>query len=191
VTIEQSYELFDRLFDFSLFKNIEKGIFRLNGMRPTPTVNYHLLATLKSLELCRCSVVTDVSYFKNIRHLSLNWCSGITDVSTLGNGHTLSLIGCLNIHDVSALGRLHALNLSGCYNVTDLSELEWVYSLTFHGFQGTDVSGLKNIVILTIPGAKFVTDIAMLHSLEVLNIVGCERIFSLSGFTKIKGTLDG
>jgi hypothetical protein len=155
-------------------------------MSPTSTFNLHLLGNLKSLELWRCSAVTDVSCFQNIPHLTLNWCSGITDVSCLGRVHTLNLMGCSNIRDVSALERVHTLDLSRCDNVTDLSALEWVYSLRFLRFAGADLSKLKNIVFLNISGAVSVTDITMLHSLQVLKIGGCDNIFSLSGLPRLK-----
>jgi hypothetical protein len=154
-------------FSISVFSKIENGCFRLSS---SPTVNHHLLANLKSLYLSYCSAITDVSCFQNIPDLTLNWCSGITDVSSLGKVHTLDLMCSSNIRDISALGKVHCLNLRYCDNVTDLSALEWVYSLTFGGFMGTDLSGLKNIVILDIRGAVYVTDITMLQSLQVLNI---------------------
>jgi hypothetical protein len=183
VEVFQLDEPFDGIFDFSLFQNIEKGVFSLGS---TLTVNHHLLSNLKSLELYS-SAITDVSCFQNIPHLTLNWCSGITDVSSLGKVHTLDLFGCANIRDVSALGRVNTLDLSHCIQVTDLSALEWVYSLTFEGgFLGTDLSGLTNIVILNILEAMFVTDITMLQSLQVLNMLGCEGITSLSGLSRLK-----
>jgi hypothetical protein len=185
VTFVQSPEALEGIFDFSVFQNIEKGIFGLGSLYST--TNHHLLSNLKSLVLCRCSAITDVSCFQNIPHLTLNWCSGITDVSCLGRVHTLNLMGCSNIRDVSALGRVHTLDLSYCDNATDLSALEWVYSLTLGDeFLGTDLSGLTNIVILNIRGASSVTDITMLQSLQVLNITGCRGITSLSGLTRLK-----
>jgi hypothetical protein len=128
----------------------------------------------------------NVRCFQNIPHLTINWCPGITDVSSLGKVHTLSLTGCRNIRDVSALGRVHILNLSYCEKVTDLSALEWVYSLTFDGFKGTDLSELKNIVILDIRYAPYVADITKLHSLQVLNIEGCGRITGWSRLSRLK-----
>jgi hypothetical protein len=183
---QSSNEPFDGIFDFSLFQNIEKGCFRLYGSIPTPTVNHHLLANLKSLVLRCCPAITDVSCFKNIPHLSLILCSGITDVSSLGKVHTLNLRGCENIREVSSLGRVHTLDLSHCTEVTDLSALEWVYSLTFLRFAGTDLSKLKNVIFLDIRGVVSVTDITMLHSLQVLKIGRCENIFSLKGLPRLK-----
>jgi Leucine-rich repeat (LRR) protein len=174
---------FKGILDFSLFQNIEKGCFRINS---APTVNHHLLANLKSLVLRCCPAITDVSCFQNIPHLSLILCFGITDVSSLGRVHTLNLRGCENIRDVSALGRVHTLDLSHCTEVTDLSALEWVYSLTFLRFAGTDLSKLKNVIFLDIRGAASVTDITMLHSLQVLKIGQCENIFSLKGLPRLK-----
>jgi hypothetical protein len=183
VTVVQVLDPLQRILDLSLFQKIEKGCFRLNTMSST---NHHLLSNLKSLELQCCRSITDVSCFQNIPHLSLTWCHAITDVSSLGKVHTLNLMGCLNIRDVSALGRVHTLDLSYCDQVTDLSALEWVYCLTFGRFQGTDLSGLKNIVVLNIPDASSVTDITMLHSLQVLNIEECDGICSLKGLPKLK-----
>jgi hypothetical protein len=184
VRVVQSAQALESIvLDFSLFQNIEKGIFRLNNW--SSTSNHHLLGNLKSLVLCRSSAITDVSCFKNIPHLSLILCSGITDVSSLGKVYTLSLMGCKNIHDVSALGRVHTLDLSYCEKVTDLSALEWVYSLTFDGFKGSDLSGLRNIVVLNISYAAYVADITMLHSLQVLNIEGCKGISSWSGLSNL------
>jgi hypothetical protein len=184
VTINELYRRADPIFDFSLFQNILKGVFRQSNL--SSTTNHHLLANLKSLQLWCCSAIADVSCFQNIPHLTLNGCSGITDVSSLGRVHTLILSSCENLRDVSALGRVHTLDLSYCDNVTDLSALEWVYSLTFGGFMGTGLSGLLHIVILNIPGARFMTDITMLHSLQVLNISGCRGITSLSGLYRLK-----
>jgi hypothetical protein len=58
--------------------------------------------------------------------------------------------------------------------------------LLFYGFRGTDLSGLKNIAILNILGADFVTNITMLHTLQVLDIVQCPGITSLSGLPKLR-----
>jgi hypothetical protein len=180
----QTLYALEGILDFSLFQNIEKGIFKLNSW--SSTINHQLLCNLNSLELWRCSAITDVSCFQNIPYLSLNWCPGITDVSSLGKVHTLNLMGCSNIRDVSALGRVHTLDLSCCDNVTDLSALEWVYSLTLNMFNGSDLSGLKNILVLDITCARYVTDIAMLRSLQVLNIEGCGGISNLSGSPRLK-----
>jgi Leucine-rich repeat (LRR) protein len=73
-----------------------------------------------------------------------------------------------------------------------ISRLEWVYSLTFVGFKGVDLSGLKNIVILDISESRKVLDVTTLDSLQTLNITGCDGIRSLSGLSKLKElTLDG
>jgi hypothetical protein len=170
-----------RNFDFSIFRNSENGSFRLNTF--SSTANHYQLCNLKSLLLRGCSAITDVSCFQNIPHLTLICCNGITDVSSLGKVQTLSLIGCKNVHDVSALGRVHTLDLTSCRRVTDLSALE---CLIFYGFKGTDLSGLKNIVILDIFYASCVADITMLRSLQVLKIDGCRGITSLSGLSKLK-----
>jgi hypothetical protein len=155
ITVIQTGVEFKGDFDFSFLQNIEKGVFRFNTI--VGCVNYHLLGNLKSLELSACPSIIDVSCFKNVPHLTLNGCFGITDVSSLKRVHTLSLRSCQNVSDISALSRIHTLDLSFWTPVTDLSALELVYSLTFEGFTGTDVSGLKNIGFLDISGSEFVT----------------------------------
>jgi hypothetical protein len=147
--------------DLSPMKNIEKGYFEM-----PKCINYHTLANLKCLQISNCETITDVSCFRNIPNLALDHCSGIIDVSSLRNVHTL--------------------NLSGCDGVLDLSSLEWVYSLTFHEFQGTDLSGLKNVAFLDISRSRNVADVTMLRTLISLKIRLCSKIESLSGLSKLK-----
>jgi hypothetical protein len=181
VTFNPAEDIRMKSFDLAPLQHIEKGVF------PIPyCVNYHLLAGLKSLTFSGCESIKDVSCFKDIPVLALNNCPGITDVSSLGNVHKLDLSGCQNIVDVSPLKRVHILNLSMCLSVKDLSALEWVYSFAFRYFDGNDISGLKNVVILDIVGATDVSDITMLQKVEEINIRGCDKITSLRGLTKLK-----
>jgi hypothetical protein len=181
VTFNPAEDIRMMSFDLAPLQHIKKGVF------PIPyCVNYHLLAGLKSLTFSGCESITDVSCFKDIPVLALNNCARITDISFLGNVHRLDLSGCQNIVDVSPLKRVHTLNLSMCLSAKDLSALEWVYSFTFRYFDGNDISGLKNVVILDIVGATDVSDITMLHRLEEINIRGCDKIKSLSGLSKLK-----
>jgi hypothetical protein len=148
--------------------------------------NYVSLAKLKSLTLFRCESIIDVSCFKNIPQLTLTSCQGIFDVSSLGNVRQLDLSACKNIRDVSALGRVHTLTLSGCENITDLSALEWVHTLRFTQFNGSDVSGLRNIVVLDVNSSPNIADISMLHTVKELNIESCPKIKSLTGLKKLR-----
>jgi hypothetical protein len=111
-----------------------------------------------------------VSCFRNIPCLACQDCSAIIDVSALGNAIELDLSECKNIQDVSALGRVHTLKLSFCEKITDPSALEWVHSLEFEEFQGTTLSGLKNIVNLDITNSPRFSDLTMLRTVPKLNI---------------------
>jgi hypothetical protein len=61
-----------------------------------------------------------------------------------------------------------------------------VFSLVFFGFEGTDVSGLKTVVILDISSSRTVADVTMLHSLQVLKIQHCDGITSLTGMPNLR-----
>jgi Leucine-rich repeat (LRR) protein len=168
--------------------------------------NYHLLSHLKRLKIEACPGITDVSCFRNISDLTITECSEITDVSSLGNVrlldlsgcygikdvsslgkvHSLTLFGCSHIEDVSALGNVHTLDLSDCVLVKDLSALNNVYSLKFQNFQGTDVSGLVNVVILDISSSPYVCDLNMLHRVVTLDISDCTQITELTNLDRLK-----
>jgi hypothetical protein len=105
---------------------------------------------IPDLTLIECSEITDVSNLANVRVLDLSFCPGIRDVSSLGKVHSLTLTGCSSIEDVSALRNVHKLDLSYCSRIRDISSLSNVYSLKLQDFQGSDVSGLVNVVVLDI-----------------------------------------
>jgi hypothetical protein len=153
---------------------------------PACLENYHLLKNLKLLVVRGCQSITDVSRFQSISHLFLPQCCNITDVSSLGKVYELDLSGCESIHDVSALGRVHTLNLNCCQQITDLTALEWVHSLKFEEFQGTDLSGLKNVVNLNICDSPNVSDISILRTVKKLNIRKCPKINDLTGLSSLK-----
>jgi hypothetical protein len=172
--------------DFALLQHIEKGIFRA-----TKCANYDSLCNLQSLEISHCDTITDVSCFANIPDLNLTSCDNINDVSPLSRVHTLDLSWCRGITDVSPLRNVHILILDFCFNITDISGLENVYSLSFRKFQGKNVSGLRNVVVLDIADAENVSNISALHSVRVLVITGCLKIKKLAGLTSLKAlTID-
>jgi hypothetical protein len=186
VTYRPNGIIFNTPFDLGPLQNIEKGVFQVWNC-----INYHLLSNLKSLEISNNNSITDVSCFENIPILCLRSCSGVTDVSPLRKVHKLDLSLCRNIRDVSDLARVHTLDLSYCDQVRDLSALEWVYSLRFQQFKGTDLSGLKNVVILNITESMYVSEVRMLQTLQRLNIRRCPLISNLNGLVKLKAlTLD-
>jgi hypothetical protein len=168
--------------------------------------NYHLLSHLKRLKVEACPGITDVSCFRNIPDLTITECSEITDVSSLGNVrlldltacngirdvsslgkvYSLTLFGCSRIEDVSALGNVHTLDLSDCVLVKDVSSLNNVHSLKFENFQGSDVSGLVNVVNLDISSSPNVYDIPTLHRLVNLDISDCTQITDLTNLHHLK-----
>jgi hypothetical protein len=113
-------------------------------------------------------------------------CEGVTDVSSLGNVHKLTLSYCVNIRDVSALGNVHTLDLTYYQKVTDISALVDVHSLTIQAFQGTDLSGLRNVVILDISESPNVSDISCLKNVQSLNISKCPEIHDFTGLHRLK-----
>jgi hypothetical protein len=173
-----------KTFDLKPLGNIEKA-----NLKIPHCVNYHLLSNLKSLTISGCKSIKDVSCFQNIPDLDLRKCSGITDVSSLSRVHSLCLAGCENITDVSALARVHKLDLSHCQQVTDLSKLEWVHTFAFDGFQGDDLTGLKNVVILRISDSPNVSDVTMLTTLRGLVMTGSYKIKNLTGLINLRELL--
>ena len=104
------------------------------------------LGDVHSLELTRCTGVTDVSMVGNVHKLVLTKCTGVTDVSALGSVHSLYLFECTGVKDVSALGRVHKLHLDKCTGVTDVSMLGRVHKLILRRcIDITDVSMLDNV----------------------------------------------
>jgi hypothetical protein len=180
LTFLPNYSTSRKVFDLSSLQNLEKGVFEVSLC-----TNYQLLSNLKWLEISRCESITDVNCFKNISHLELHSCPRITDVSSLGNVRELNLSYCSNITDVSSLSKVHTLDLSHC-PVLNLSSLTEVYSLKFEDFKGTDLSGLKRIVVLNIAYAPVVSVIPPLRFLEELDIRECRLITRLSGLNKLK-----
>jgi Leucine-rich repeat (LRR) protein len=172
----------DKKYDLAPLQNIENGIFELET---GACVNYHLLGNLKSLEISSPSI-KDASCFQNIPVLELGVCPQLSDVSSLGRVRNLKLRVCKRISDVSALTNVHSLDLCACPRVKDLSALGGVHSLKIQDFQGNDVSGLKNVVILNLYGAREVSNISMLESVRVLDIQQCNKIQTLAGLANLK-----
>jgi Leucine-rich repeat (LRR) protein len=192
----------NKIFDLSPLIGLESGWFKVYHC-----VNYHSLASLKSLEIQYCDSIVDVSCFRNIptlsliscpnitdvsplanvRYLTLRGCQGIADVSSLGRVHSLDLTNCQKIRDVSSLKDVHTLDITRCWQVLDFSGLENVYSFRKTDFPGKDLSGMKNVVILDISDANGEFDITMLRSLKELSIGGdCKLTQGLSGIVHLE-----
>jgi hypothetical protein len=131
--------------------------------------------------------INDVSSLTNVHSVKLIDRKNVSDVSALGNVHDLNLTACINVRDVSCLGKVHRLVLCDCSLVTDLSGLSNVYSLIFLRFQGTDLSGLRNIVNLNVSEAPNIVRITKLPKLETLYTERCSQLVRLTELTSLRG----
>jgi Leucine-rich repeat (LRR) protein len=161
---------------------------------------------IPKLKFYDCHNITNVSCLENVRELELFYCSGITDVSALGRVHKLKLIACENVKDVSGLSTVHQLKLDGCTNITDVSTLgnvstlgldycrkirdvsalQNVHDISLVGFEGTDLSGLKNVEQLDLRYTPSVTDITMLKTVKSLHIDYSSGISDFRGLENLK-----
>ncbi len=113
-----------------------------------------------SLNLTRCSTITDVGALGGVHTLDLSGCGKITDVSALGGVHTLDLRRCSNIIDVSALGGVHSLYLSYCEKITDVSAIGGVHTLILYNCSNIiDVSALGGVHTLDLIECEMITDV--------------------------------
>jgi hypothetical protein len=130
-----------------------------------------------SLNLRKCSDITDVSALGGVHTLDLSDCRNIYDVSALWGVHTLNLHGCRNITDVSALGGVRDLNLCACWEITDVSALGGVHTLDLSYCPDiTDVSALGGVHTLNLSYCTDITDVSALSGVHTLDLWGCDNI---------------
>jgi Leucine-rich repeat (LRR) protein len=145
------------------------------------------LCAVKEFEFPDCDSIVDVSCFKNAHIVSLSGCRNVSDVSGLGNLRELDLSGCKLVRDVSALGNIHKLNIGYCPLVEDISALTGVYDLDITGFKGTNLSSLKNVMILNISNCRNITSLDPVgRQLEELVMTGCRLIRNITMLAKVK-----
>lgn len=133
-------------------------------------------AGVHTLDLTRCSEISDVSMLGHIHTLILSGCEKISDVSALGNVHTLDLT-CCRIRDVSMLGRNHTLILAGCSGIKDVSTLGGVHTLDLTGCdQIKDVSALGSVHTLVLFGCYRIEDVSALRNVHTLDLSYCSKV---------------
>jgi hypothetical protein len=226
-----SSETMKRIFDLSPLNPAGSSLeeFSLfNPLRVNHTLlNYETLRFVKSVIIIQCESIVDVSCFHKAETLNLSYCWNITDVHALGHVSRLNLTGCTQIQDISALGNVHSLNVSNCpliedishltnvknldlgdcLLITDLSALQNVEKLSFRGFQGHSLVGLKKIKALTLVGVStaidlrpvrntlteltltdspLISDITMLNKLENLVIDYSSPITDFTGLASLR-----
>ena len=141
----------------------------------TPLLASSLLPFLHTLDMSRCTGITNVSALAGIHTLYMSWCTGITDVSALAGIHTLDMYGCTRITDVSALAGIHTLYMYGCIRVTVVSALAGIHTLNISDCAGiTDVSALAGIHTLCVYWCPQITP----ENLEALREAHSEAGFS-------------
>jgi hypothetical protein len=122
--------------------------------------------------------------------LVFQYCDGVADVSELGRVKKMEIRYCRNLHDLSGLSTVHTLavslvpeNLLPSLNQNTVLNLSYFltdcYSIQF-------LEGNKLLRELNISGLKYIQDISMLNTVEVLNISNCCSIRSLTGLTALK-----
>jgi hypothetical protein len=145
------------------------------------------LNAVKGFEFRDCDSIVDVSCFKNADTVRLSGCRNISDVSSLGYLRELNLSRCTQVRDVSALGKVHKLNIACCPLVEDISALTGVYDLDITGFNGTNLSSLRNVKKLSISNCRNISSLDSIgRQLEELNMIGCPLIRNITMLAKVK-----
>jgi hypothetical protein len=143
-----------------------------DGCEPVTDVSCFRYA--KVIKFHRCPNVTNVNSLKNSMELVFQYYDGVADVSELGRVKKMEIRYCRNLHDLSGLSTVHTLavslvpeNLLSSLNQNTVLHLSYFltdcYSIQF-------LEGNKLLRELNIYGLKYIQDISMLNTVEVLNI---------------------
>jgi hypothetical protein len=156
--------------------------------------NLRGLASLQSLDLTGCKLVTDAG----LSHLK-----GLTSLQAL-NLHGCKLVMDAGLSHLKGLTSLQALDLSKCNLVTDagldhLKGLTSLQTLNLYGCKQVTDAGLANLKglislqALNLHGCEQVSDAGLAHlkglaSLQALDLIGCNRVTD-AGLTELKRVL--